>query len=134
VAAATTNSPEFQGTLLTTTSAPGPLASSGRFYWRVDELAGVYATAGPVWTFATAINPNGGFPLAGGFAANNSFQISFPSQIGQTYRVEWTGSLSPASWQTVTDIVPGTGYSISIQDTNASLQTQRFYRALILPP
>ena len=134
VASATTNSPEFQGTLLTTTSTPGPLASSGRFYWRVDELAGVNATAGPVWTFATAVNPNDGFPLIGGFPTSNSFLITFPSQIGQTYRVEWTVRLSPTSWQTVTDNVPGTGYSISIQDTNASLQTQRFYRALILPP
>jgi hypothetical protein len=131
---ATTNSPEFQGALLTTNSAPGPLASSGRFYWRVDELAGVYVTTGPVWTFATAINPNGGFPLLGGFATNNSFLITFPSQVGQTYRVQWTESLSPAAWQTVTDNVPGTGYALSIPDPSASGQTQRFYRALILPP
>jgi hypothetical protein len=100
----------------------------------VDELAGVNATPGPVWTFATAVNPNAAFPLAGGLGSNDSFVITFPSQIGQTYQVEWTESLSPTAWQAITNDVPGTGYAISILDANASLQRQRFYRALILPP
>jgi hypothetical protein len=60
--------------------------------------------------------------------------ISFPSQVGQTYRVERSAGLSPASWSPVADNVPGTGASILIPDAGASLQAQRFYRVVILPP
>ena len=134
VANATTNSPEFKGNLATTAYTPGTLASSGRFYWRVDELAGVNATPGPVWTFATTINPNAAFPLAGSLADSNSCRITFPTQLGQTYRVERTDSLNPTAWQPLALNLPGTGYPISILDPSPSSQTQRFYRALILPP
>ena len=98
MANATTNSPEFKGTLATTNYTPGTLASSGRFFWRVDELAGIYATTGPVWTFATAVNPNAAFPVTGALGSGDSFVVSFPSQLGQTYRVERTDSLSPPDW------------------------------------
>jgi hypothetical protein len=134
VANATTNSPEFKGTLATTNYTPGTLASSGRFFWRVDEMAGIYATTGPVWTFATAINPNDAFPLIGGLGSGDSFVITFPSQIGQTYRVERTDSLTPTAWSAIAYNVPGTGYEIAIPDTGVSLQAQQFYRVLILPP
>src|SRR5664279_4792469 len=42
---ATTNSPEFKGALAGASFAPGVLAGSGRFYWRVDEMAGANVTA-----------------------------------------------------------------------------------------
>jgi hypothetical protein len=131
---ATTNSPEFMGTQTATNYTPGTLAPSGRFYWRVDELAGIYVTTGSVWTFATEVNPNAAFLLAGALGSSNSFVITFPSLIGQTYRVEATDSLSPAAWQTLADNLPGTGDAIPFADTGVSLQTQRFYRVLILPP
>jgi hypothetical protein len=110
------------------------LAASGRFYWRADEMAGAFITAGPVWTFATAVNGAGTFPLGGGLGTGDMFLINFPSQVGQTYRVERSASLSPASWSPVADNVPGTGASILIPDVGASLQAQRFYRVVILPP
>ncbi len=134
VASATTNSSEFMGNLATTNYSPGPLASSGRFYWRVDEMAGVYVTPGSVWTFATAVNPNASFPVAGSLNTNGPFAITFPSQIGQTYRVERTDSLSPTDWSTVADNVPGTGNTILIPDPGVWLQTQRFYRVVLLFP
>jgi hypothetical protein len=134
VANATTNSPEFKGTFATTSYPSAPLASSGRFYWRVDELSGLNVTAGPVWTFATTVNPGVTFPLAGGLGSNDTFVVAFPSQLGQTYRVEWTDSLNPTAWQPLALNLPGTGYPISIVDPNPASQTQRFYRALILPP
>ena len=120
VANATTNSPEFKGTLATTSYSPGTLASSGRFFWRVDEMAGTNATTGSVWTFATAVNPNAAFPLACGLGSGDSFVITFPSQVGQTYRVERTDSLTPPDWQTVTDNLPGTGAAIPISDPGVS--------------
>ncbi len=134
VASATTNSPEFKGTLAATNYTPGALAASGRFYWRVDELAGVNPTAGSVWTFATAVDLTARFPVAGTLNLNGLFVISFPSQVGQTYRVERSDSLSPASWSAVADNVPGTGSAILILDSGMELQLQRFYRALILLP
>jgi hypothetical protein len=110
------------------------LATSGRFYWRVDEVAGASVAAGPVWTFATAVSGTGSFPLSGGLGTGDTFLINFPSQVGQTYRVERSPSLNPASWSPVTDNVAGTGAAIQIPDTGMSLQAQRFYRVVILPP
>ncbi|HVM46595.1 MAG TPA: glycoside hydrolase family 44 protein, partial [Candidatus Acidoferrum sp.] len=134
VAGATTNSPEFEGTLSTPAFSPGPLASSGRFYWRVDELATAGATAGAVWTFATVVDMGAAFPVSGALGTNLMFGISFLSRLGQTYRVQWTASLTPPSWQTVADDVPGTGSSILVQDTDTPGPGQRFYRVVILPP
>ena len=131
---ATTNAPEFKGVLAGASFAPGVLASSGRFYWRADELAGTYVTAGPVWTFATFVSGTNSFPLGGGLGTGDSFVISFPSQVGQTYRVERSESLSPAAWSSVADNMPGTGASIQVPDTAVSLQAQRFYRVVILSP
>jgi hypothetical protein len=134
VANATSNAPEFKGTLAGASFAPGVLAASGRFYWRVDEVAGAYVTAGPVWTFATVVSGTNSFPLGGGLGTGDTFVVSFPSQVGQTYRVERSESLSPASWSPVADNVPGTDAPIQISDSDVSLQAQRFYLVIILPP
>ena len=85
-----------------------------------------------VWTFATAVNPTNTFLIGGGLGAN--FSVSFPTQIGQTYRVERSDSLSPVNWQTVSNNIPGTGGLIQIPDATASTSTQRFYRTVILAP
>jgi hypothetical protein len=131
---ATTNMPEFRGSLSGTAYTPGTLAPSGRFYWRVDELAGIDATPGSVWTFATAVDPNATFALAGALEGNDSFVITFPSLVGQTYRVQSSDSLSPAFWSTVAAVVPGTGDEISITVPGVLLQRQRFYRVLLVAP
>jgi len=131
---ANTNSPQFMGGLAVTNYTPGTLASCGRFYWRVDEMAGTYVTTGPVWTFATVVSATGTFPLGGGLGGGDTFVISFPSQVGQTYEVERSPSLSPANWLPVTNNVAGTGAPIQIPDTGAWLQAQCFYRVVILSP
>jgi len=131
---ATTNAPEFKGGLAGASFAPGRLASSGRFYWRVDELAGANVTTGPVWTFATAVNGTNSFPLGGALASGDMFVLSFPSQVGQTYRVERSASLSPPAWSPVADNVPGTDAPIQISEPDVSHQEQRFYRVVLLSP
>ena len=65
---------------------------------------------------------------------SDHFVVTFPSLIGQTYRVEKTASLSPITWQTVADAIPGTGNPISIPDAGISLQSQQYYRVLLLSP
>jgi hypothetical protein len=86
-----------------------------------------------VWTFATAVNP-ANKPVIGGGINGGNFAISFPSQIGQTYRVERSDSLSPANWQTVSNNIPGTGGLIQIPDATSGSSAQRFYRTIILSP
>ena len=134
VANATTNAPEFKGDLAGASFAPGVLAASGRFCWRVDELAGTCVVTGPVWTFATTVSATNTFPLEAGLGSGDTFVISFPSQVGQTYRVERSASLSPAAWAPVADHEPGTGAAIQIPDPGVSPHAQRFYRVVILSP
>jgi autotransporter-associated beta strand protein len=133
VAVATTNSPEFKGTLEAGSYAPGTLASSGRFFWRVDAVGLATSAFGATWTFATAVNPASKPVIGGGFNGGN-FTVSFASQAGQTYRVERSDSLNPANWQTVSNNIPGTGFPIQIPDTGTGSSVQRFYRTLVLLP
>jgi hypothetical protein len=74
------------------------------------------------------------FPLGGSLGNGDAFVISFPSRAGQNYRVERSEGLSPALWSPVADNVAGTDRLIQIPDMGASLQAQRFYRVVILPP
>jgi hypothetical protein len=134
VAIATTNSPEYQGSQAGTNFTPATLVSSGRYFWRVDEMAGTNATAGSTWTFATAVDPGSPPQAAGAFTNANTFVTRFTSYLGQTYRVERSDSLSPTAWVTVADNVPGTGSLIQIPDTGAPLPSQRFYRVMLLSP
>lgn len=132
VAIATTNSAEFKASQATTNFAPGLLAPSGKFFWRIDELGIATLTVGPVWTFATVIIPTNTFVIGGCFS--NKFSVSFPSLIGQTYRVEQSPSLNPANWQIVSNNIPATGGVIQILDSASGISTQLFYRVVILNP
>jgi hypothetical protein len=134
VAVATTNSPEYQGNQPGASYTPAPLASTGRYYWRVDELTGTNATAGPTWTFATAAYPADAPRAAGAFTNSNSFVISFASRTGQTYRVERSDNLNPPAWTPVADGIAGTGNLIQVADAGASHAGPRFYRVLLLSP
>jgi hypothetical protein len=133
VAVASTNSPEFQGAMAVNSYAPGLLASSGRFYWRVESAGFASLTNGGVWTFATVVNPTNR-PAIGSSSSGVNFTVNFPSQIGQTYRLERSDSLNPANWQTVSNNIFGTGGLLQIQDAFQSSATQRFYRIVVLTP
>jgi hypothetical protein len=134
VANATTNSAEFKGSITEATYSPGPLASSGRFFWRVDELAGAWLTPGPIWTFATAVNSKAVVPLACSLEQDDTLLISFPSHAGQTYRVEKSDNLNPPQWMNVADAISATGSTITLPETSISERTARFYRVVLLPP
>ena len=134
VSVATVNSPEYKTTTLSSTYAPGAQASTARFYWRVDEVAGTNVAKGPVWSFATQVNPADAPAAAGSATTNSPFAISFSSHAGQTYRVERTDSLSPAAWVSVSNSVAGTGNRLAITDTNPARPGASFYRVLLLAP
>jgi autotransporter-associated beta strand protein len=65
LAAATTNSLEYQGRTISASFTPAaPLAASTLYYWRVDEVYGTNLVPGPVWSFATAADAlHGGLKL-----------------------------------------------------------------------
>jgi len=133
VAVATTNSAELKSAQTGTSFNPGPFPPSARFFWRVDELAGASLTTGPVWTFATVMDPAQGMAVSGSLSSATNFAITFPSVSGQTYRVERTDSLSPTTWTTVADNLPGTGVPLQVIDITTGAG-QRFYRVVVLPP
>ncbi len=134
VASATTNSPEYKGTYSGTTYALATQAPNGRFYWRVDELAGSLVSTGAIWTYSTEAAPINTLAVNGASAASDSFVIGFPSQYGQTYRVEESDGLSPPAWSVVADQIPGTGGMIQVTNTGVALQDQRYYRVVLLSP
>jgi autotransporter-associated beta strand protein len=55
VANATPASPEYQGSQPTTTWQPAALAGGTTYFWRIDETGVATTTAGPVWSFTTAV-------------------------------------------------------------------------------
>jgi arabinoxylan arabinofuranohydrolase len=54
VAIATPLSPEYQGTVNTSSFIPTVLSSNTTYYWSVDEIAYSSVSPGPVWSFSTA--------------------------------------------------------------------------------
>jgi O-glycosyl hydrolase len=134
VAVATTNSAEYQGDQTGSSFGPGTLASSGRYYWRVDELAGTNVAAGATWTFATVVDPAAVPQASGAMAGSDTFVISFASQFGQKFRVEYSDNLSPVVWIPLADGLAGTGNLIQVTNTGAPFPAQRFYRVVLLAP
>ena len=66
-------------------------------------------------------------------ASGSDFIVRFPTLAGRTYRLEESPDLSPGSWTTRTDNIPGYGGVNQITVTGALSQTQRFYRVKVLP-
>ncbi len=134
VATATTASPEYRTNSTSASFNPGTLASSGRYFWRVDEMGGTNATPGAAWTFATAVNPADAPRASVATAGSDSFVMSFASQLGPAYRVEYSDSLTPPQWLPATGVLAGTGNVIQITNAIAPAPAQRFYRVVLLSP
>ncbi len=54
--------------------------------------------------------------------------ISFTSQPGNYYRVEYTTTLGSSNWVTAVDFVPGTGNVVTARDVGGANSSFRFYR------
>jgi hypothetical protein len=57
-----------------------------------------------------------------------AMRLSFPALVGQSYRVEFTGSLAEADWQLLQQINNSPTNALTVLDPGAVGQTQRFYR------
>jgi hypothetical protein len=60
--------------------------------------------------------------------SSGTVSIKFPSQSGHSYTVYYSTSLAPASWQTLSTGISGTGGTVTVTDSTTG-GAQRFYRA-----
>jgi hypothetical protein len=87
------------------------------------------------WEILFGTNPNDAasrFTATPSLNAMGQTELTFPTALGKQYRVEYTDTLSPANWHTLTT-VPGTGNPATITDTTDPLPAQRFYQVIVVP-
>jgi len=72
------------------------------------------------------VQPGGSLLLRNPVWAGQTFRLSFPTQTGMTYILEFKDALTNSSWMT-NQSVPGTGGTIILTDPNASAPS-RYYR------
>lgn len=60
-------------------------------------------------------------------------QLSFTTLPLAFYRVQWTSSLNPIEWNTLTNNIAGTGGTVRVADPHVFNQPQRFYRVQTPP-
>lgn len=65
--------------------------------------------------------------------SSGNYQLSFPSVLGKTYRLEYRADLATGNWATLTDQIFGTGALIQIVDPSATGLTKHFYRLALEP-
>lgn len=63
----------------------------------------------------------------------NSNTLTWPSNPGRTYQVEYSETLGQATWLPIADTIKGTGNTLSLQDSNPArlAKTKGFYRLQI---
>jgi hypothetical protein len=64
-------------------------------------------------------------------ASGEDMNLSFPSVLGRTYRVERSDTLLGESWINVQENISGTGSPIQVTDTGGSGYGKRFYRIVV---
>ena len=63
---------------------------------------------------------------------NGVFSLSFPTEIGKWYAVQYKNDLSNPTWITLETLV-GTGGNLNITDTTAAGHPTRYYQIVLLP-
>jgi len=67
-------------------------------------------------------------------ATGPAVRLWFDTISGNQYAVEWRNILKSGAWSPLSNNVTGTGGTISITDTDALSQPQRFYRMIEMTP
>ncbi|HEY4284495.1 MAG TPA: M12 family metallopeptidase [Chthoniobacterales bacterium] len=79
-------------------------------------------------------NASSTFRISSIVPISGNYQISFPSVLGKTYRLEYRDNLITGNWAPLVDGIFGTGSStIQILDSGAGDLTRRFYRLTLEP-
>jgi autotransporter-associated beta strand protein len=110
VAAATTNSAEFQGQVASASFTPAsPLAANANYYWRVDEVFGTNVVSGPVWSFTTAIDAlHGGLKLYLSLDARDTVGATTYDRAGAPFH---DGTLYNSPAPTVGEVYEGLAFN-----------------------
>lgn len=100
--------------------------NAGSYTVRVSNPGGS-VTSSPPATLSVLVTPYAFTNVA--LISPSNFTVSFPTDAGRTYKVEFATTLStipPTTWTTLTNIV-GTGGTVLVNDAPAT-GTQRYYR------
>ena len=62
-----------------------------------------------------------------------TIQINFTTANGKRYALEKTTNFLNASWEIVTNNVPGSGGAVQVIDARAPTQTRQLYRVRLIP-
>ena len=109
-----------------TFTATNTVTASGMDICQASTVTAAANCLGPVAPAAAAP----AFRASG--VANGLFRLSFPSQNGILYTVQYKNKLTDRAW-TDLEIVIGTGGNLSITDAAAARQPTRFYRVILTP-
>jgi hypothetical protein len=64
----------------------------------------------------------------------NDTAVSFPTQRGKTYQLEWRANFNPgSSWNSLGEVINGDGAVATRVDSDASFEVERYYRLVELP-
>ena len=61
------------------------------------------------------------------------FQLRWAASPSDHYQVQYTGSLAPINWQTITNVITSGDGNFEFLDTGATTNVQRFYRLIRVP-
>lgn len=76
----------------------------------------------------TTANPK----IFGSVKNTNGFVINWTALLNQNYTVKWTGDLTGTNWTTLTNLT-STLPTMTVTDTSAPANTNRFYRIILNP-
>ena len=98
----TPDSTEFLGNQVATTFNPGALTGGTTYYWRIDSVGAGGTTAGPVWSFSTALPSGVTVTLFSDGFESNSFTTG-----------GWTRQNTNSTLSTAADYTPNYGARIA---------------------
>jgi len=95
-------------------------------------VSGPFGTSTQTRTnYITIVNPL--LLISGIQLSGSDVVISFLSEQGQSYRLEYNDSLSGTTWQTAVDLIHGNGTTIQATHVGGAATASRFYRIKQLP-
>lgn len=103
-----------------------------KIFGRTPLLGGAVSAPDLSDLFFPGAIPNADTPIISSITQNaTSVTVSWPSQTGVTYRVQWKNALTDPTWQSIVPDIAGTGSTINWIDNGSQtggLPATRFYR------
>jgi hypothetical protein len=113
----------------------GPTDSWRQYYGISDDNADNdgdgYTNAQEYFTGTNPNDPQSALGVGSVAAQAGGFLVTWPSQLGIPYRVQWKNSMTDSMWQSIAPDFTGTGSTVNWTDDGSQtggLSLQRFYR------